>query len=130
MKTLKICRTASFVLMMAFFTVFFVYRTLDEGFDGILATTFGVIIVFGSISLYTRVKNEHNPAYLAKTEKGMIIANFVSIALMTGLSIVGFCWGLGGYFNWLYLAIVAAVIYSTTNNIILYKAKKAYDNKN
>ena len=130
MKTLKICRVASFVPMMAFFAVFFVYRTLDKGFDGILATTFGVIIVFGSISLYTRIKNENDPAYLAKTEKGMIIANFVSIVLMTALSIVGFCWGVGGYFNWLYLAIVAVVIYSTTNNIILYKAKKAYDNKN
>ena len=34
------------------------------------------------------------------------------------------------YFNWLYLAIIAAVIYSTTNNIILYKAKKAYDSEN
>ena len=113
-----------------FLIVFFVYRTLDNGFDGILATTFGVIIIFGSVSLYTRIKNENDPAYLAKTEKGMIIANFVSIVLMIALSIVGFCWGGGGYFNWLYLAVVAAVIYSTTNNIILYKAKKAYDNKN
>ena len=119
MKTLKYCRMASFVTMMAFLIVFFVYRTLDKGFDGILATTFGVIIVFGSISLYTRIKNENNPEYLAKTEKGMIIANFVSIVLMTALSIVGFCWGVGGYFNWLYLAITAAVIYSTINNIIL-----------
>ena len=90
MKTLKYCRMASFVPMMAFLIVFFVYRTLDKGFDGILATTFGVIIVFGSISLYTRIKNENNPEYLAKTEKGMIIANFVSIVLMTALSIVGF----------------------------------------
>jgi len=130
MKTLKICRVTSFVPMMAFLIVFFVYRTLDKGFDGILATTFGVIIVFGSVSLYTRIKNENNPAYLAKTEKGMIIANFVSIVLMTALSIVGFCWGVGGYFNWLYLAIIAAVIYSTTNNIILYKAKKAYEIEN
>ena len=130
MKTLKYCRTASFVPMMAFLIVFFVYRTLDKGFDGILATTFGVIIIFGSISLYTRIKNENDPAYLAKTEKGMIIANFVSIVLMTALSIVGFCWGPGGYFNWLYLAIIAGVIYSTSNNIILYKAKKAYDSKN
>lgn len=110
--------------------VFFVYRTLDKGFDGILATTFGVIIIFGPVSLYTRIKNEPNPAYLAKTEKGMIIANFVSIVLMTGLSIVGFCWGVGGYFNWLYLAIVAAVIYSTTNNIILCKSKKTFDAEN
>ena len=130
MKTLKYCRTASFVPMMAFLIVFFVYRTLDKGFDGILATTFGVIIIFGSVSLYTRIKNENDPAYLAKTEKGMIIANFVSIVLMTSLSIVGFCWGLGGYFNWLYLAIVAAVIYSTTNNIILYKSKKTFDAEN
>ena len=130
MKTLKYCRTASFLPMMAFLIVFFVYRSLDKGFDGILATTFGVIIIFGSVSLYTRIKNENDPAYLAKTEKGMIIANFVSIVLMTGLSIVGFCWGLGGYFNWLYLAIIAGIIYSTTNNIILYKAKKAYDSKN
>ena len=60
----------------------------------------------------------------------MIIANFVSTILMTALSIVGFCLGPGGYFNWLYLAVTAAVIYSTTNNIILYKAKKAYDDKN
>ena len=130
MKTLKYCRTASFVPMMAFLIVFFVYRTLDKGFDGILATTFGVIIIFGSVSLYTRIKNENDPAYLAKTENGMIIANFVSIVLMTALSIVGFCWGLGGYFNWLYLAIVAAVIYSTTNNIILYKSKKTFDAEN
>ena len=115
MKALKYCRTASFVPMMAFLIVFFVYRTLDKGFDG--------IIIFGSVSLYTRIKNENDPAYLAKTEKGMIIANFVSIVLMTALSIVGFCWGVGGYFNWLYLAIVAAVIYSTTNSIILYKRK-------
>ena len=127
MKALKYCRTASFVPMMTFLIVFFVYRTLDKGFDGILATTFGVIIIFGSVSLYTRIKNENDPAYLAKTEKGMIIANFVSIVLMTALSIVGFCMGPGGYYNWLYLAITAAVIYSTTNNIILYKAKKAYD---
>ena len=130
MKALKYCRMASFVPMMAFFAVFFVYRTLDQGFDGILATTFGVIILFGSISLYTRIKNENKPVYLAKTEKGMIIANFISIVLMSCLSIAGFCWGVGGYFNWLYMAIIAAVIYSTTNNIILYKAKKAYDNKN
>ena len=130
MKALKYCRTASFVPMMAFLIVFFVYRTLDKGFDGILATTFGVIIIFGSVSFYTRIKNESDPSYLAKTEKGMIIANFVSIVLMTGLSIVGFCWGVGGYFNWLYLAIIAAVIYSTTNNVILYKSKKAYDIEN
>ena len=130
MKALKYCRTASFVPMMAFLIVFFVYRTLDKGFDGILATTFGVIIIFGSVSLYTRIKNENDPVYLAKTEKRMIIANFVSIVLMTALSIVGFCWGVRGYFNWLYLAIVAAVIYSTTNNIILYKSKKTFDAEN
>ena len=130
MKALKYCRVASFVPMMAFLIVFFVYRTLDKGFDGILATTFGVIIIFGSVSLYTRIKNENDPAYLAKTEKGMIIANFISIVLMTALSIVGFCWGVGGYFNWLYLAIISGVIYSTTNNIILYSAKKAYDSAN
>ena len=129
MKALKYCRVASFVPMMAFLIVFFVYITLDKGFDGILATTFGLIFIFGPVSLYTRIKNENDPTYLAKTEKGMIIANFVSIILMTGLSIVGFCWGVGGYFNWLYLAIVSGVIYSTTNNIILYKAKKAYDSE-
>ena len=130
MKALKYCRTASFVPMMAFLIVFFVYRTLDKGFDGILATTFGVIIIFGSVSLYTRIKNENDPVYLAKTEKGMIIANFVSIVLMTGLSIVGFCMGPGGYFNWLYLAIIAGIIYSTTNNIILCKSKKTFDAEN
>ena len=64
MKTLKVFRIASFVPMMAFLIVFFIYRTLDKGFDGILATTFSVIIIFGSVSLYTRIKNENDPAYL------------------------------------------------------------------
>ena len=54
MKALKYFRTASFVPMMAFLIVFFVYRILDKGFDGILATTFGVIFIFGPVSFYIR----------------------------------------------------------------------------
>ena len=131
MKTLKICRMASFVPMMAFFVVFFVCRTLDSGFDGFLATVFGVMIIFGSISFYARVKNENNPAYLAKTERGMIIANFITPVLLTALYVVvGLSWEVKGYFNWLDLAVISGVVYSTANNIILYKAKKAYDTGN
>lgn len=131
MKTLKICRMASFVLMMAFFVVFFVCGTLDSGFDGFLATVFGTMIIFGSISFYARIKNENNPAYLAKTEKGMLIANFITPVLLTALYIiVDFSWELKEYFNWLGLAVISGVVYSTANNIILYKAKKAYDTGN
>ena len=131
MKTLKICRMASFVPMMAFFVVFFVCRTLDTGFDGFLATVFGVIIIFGSVSFCARVKNENNPAYLAKTERGMIIANFITPILLTALYIiVDFSWELKEYFNWLGLAVISGVIYSTADNIILCKAKKAYDTEN
>ena len=122
---------ASFVPMMAFFVVFFVCRTLDSGFDGFLATVFGVMIIFGSISFYARVKNENNPAYLAKTERGMIIANFITPVLLTALYVVvGLSWEVKGYFNWLDLAVISGVVYSTANNIILYKAKKAYDTGN
>lgn len=131
MKTLKICRMASFVPMMVFFVVFFVCRTLDTGFDGFLATVFGVIIIFGSVSFCARVKNENNPAYLAKTEMGMIIANFITPILLTALYIiVDFSWELKEYFNWLGLAVISGVIYSTADNIILCKAKKAYDTEN
>ena len=131
MKALKYCRMASFVPMMAFFAVFFVYRTMDKGFDGILATTFGVIIIFGSVSFCARVKNENNPAYLAKTEKGMLIANFITPVLLAALYIVvGLSWEVKGYFTWLGLAVISGVVYSTANNIILYKAKKAYDTEN
>ena len=131
MKTLKMCRMASFVPMMAFFVVFFVCRTLDSGFDGFLATVFGVIIIFGSISFYARIKNENNPAYLAKTERGMIIANFITPVLMAALYVVvAFSWELKEYFNWLDLAVISGVIYSTANNTILYNAKKAYDTEN
>lgn len=131
MKTLKICRMASFVPMMVFFVVFFVCRTLDTGFDGFLATVFGVIIIFGSVSFCARVKNENNPAYLAKTERGMIIANFITPILLTALYIiVDFSWELKEYFNWLGLAVISGVIYSTADNIILCKAKKAYDTEN
>lgn len=122
---------ASFVLMMAFFVVFFVCRTLDSGFDGFLATVFGVIIIFGSISFYARIKNENNPAYLAKTEKGMLIANFITPVLLAALYVVvGLSWEVKGYFTWLGLAVISGVVYSTANNIILYKAKKAYDTEN
>ncbi|MBO5108063.1 MAG: hypothetical protein J6B97_06490 [Bacteroidales bacterium] len=131
MKTLKICRMASFVPMMAFFVVFFACRTLDTGFDGFMATVFGAMIIFGSISFYARVKNENNPVYLAKTERGMIIANFITPVLLTALYIiVDFSWELKGYFTWLGLAVISGVVYSTVNNIILYKAKKAYDTGN
>lgn len=131
MKTLKICRMASFVLMMAFFVVFFVCRTLDSGFDGFLATVFGVMIIFGSVSFCARVKNENNPAYLAKTEKGMLIANFITPVLLAALYVVvGLSWEVRGYFNWLDLAVISGVVYSTADNIILYKAKKAYDTEN
>lgn len=131
MKTLKICRMASFVPMMAFFVVFFVCMTLDSGFDGFLATVFGVIIIFGSVSFCARVKNENNPAYLAKTEKGMLIANFITPVLLAALYIVvGLSWEVKGYFTWLGLAVISGVVYSTANNIILYKAKKAYDTEN
>ncbi len=130
MKTLNICRLVSFVTMLAFLVVFFVYRGLDKGFDGFLATTVGLIIIFGSVSLYARIKNENNPAYLAKTEMGMLIANFIFPVLITAFSIVGFSWKMEGYFNWLYLALISGAVYSTVNNIILYKAKKAYDTEN
>lgn len=122
---------ASFVPMMAFFVVFFACRTLDTGFDGFMATVFGAMIIFGSISFYARVKNENNPVYLAKTERGMIIANFITPVLLTALYIiVDFSWELKGYFTWLGLAVISGVVYSTVNNIILYKAKKAYDTGN
>ena len=131
MKTLKICRMASFVPMMVFFVVFFVCRTLDSGFDGFLATVFGVIIIFGSISFYARIKNENNPAYLAKTEKGMLIANFITPVLLAALYVVvGLSWEVRGYFTWLGMAVILGVVYSTADNIILYKAKKAYDTEN
>lgn len=114
-----------------FFCCFFVCRTLDSGFDGFLATVFGTMIIFGSISFYARIKNENNPAYLAKTEKGMLIANFITPVLLTALYIiVDFSWELKEYFNWLDLAVISGVVYPTANNIILYKAKKAYDTEN
>ncbi len=68
----------------------------------------------------------------ALVSAGAIIlgAMIIGVLLIIGSSIVGFCWGVEGYFNWLYLAIVSGMIYSTTNNFILYKAKKAYDAEN
>ena len=94
MKALKYCRTASFVPMMAFLIVFFVYRTLDKGFDG--------IIIFGSVSLYTRIKNENDPAYLAKNDNSQLRLyrthdSFVNSRILLGsgrifqLALSGYC---------------------------------------
>ena len=78
------------------------------------------------------MKNEDNPAYIATTKKWLLIVHNLLLALFLGVCMVlfldstmtnqkGFYFILGAFF---------LSLYQICGNIIIYKAKKAYDSEN
>ena len=129
MNTLKYCRLISFVLFLIC-SVVFVF--MNNEYDGWLALAIYFLIVAGIVSLVLRIKNENKPQYLAKTEKGMLVLNFITTVIITGFPIYGIVTDGNALKSeeWIYMAIIFGNIYSASNNMILYKLKKAYDVEN
>ena len=129
MKTLKYCRLISFVLFVAC-CIFFVF--MNKEYDGWLIVAINTLIVAGPVSLVIRIKNENKPQFLAKTETGMLILNFITPVVVTGFDIYELITNSNSLKSeiWVYMAIVLLNIYSASNNLILYKLKKAYDIEN
>lgn len=126
MKTLKYCRLISFVLFVAC-CIGFVF--MNKEYNGRLAVIVNCLIIAGIVSLMLRIKNENNPHFIAKTEKGMLILNFIIPVVITGFIIYGLITdgrSLKSEF-WIYGALVFVNIYSVSNNIILYKLKKGVE---
>lgn len=129
MKTLKYCRLISFMLFVAT-CILFVF--MNKEYDGWLIVAINVLIVAGLVSLVIRIKNENKPQFLAKTETGMLILNFITPVVVTCFAIYGLITDSHSLKSeiWVYMAIVLLNIYSASNNLILYKLKKAYDIEN
>ena len=129
MRALKYCRLISFVLFVVC-CIFFVF--MNKEYDGWLIVAINTLIVAGPVSLVIRIKNENKPQFLAKTENGMLILNFITPVVVTGFAIYGLITNSNSLKSeiWVYMAIVLINIYSASNNLILYKLKKAYDIEN
>ena len=105
---------------------------MNKEYDGWLIVAINTLIVAGPVSLVIRIKNENKPQFLAKTETGMLILNFITPVVVTGFAIYGLITNSNSLKSeiWVYMAIVLLNIYSASNNLILYKLKKAYDIEN
>lgn len=126
---MKYCRLISFVLFVAC-CILFVF--MNKEYDGWLVVALNALIVAGMISLIVRIRNENKPQFLAKTETGMLVLNFITPVVVTGFAIYGLVTDDHSLKSemWIYLAILFGNIYSVSNNLILYRLKKAYDSKN
>ena len=89
MKPLKYCRLISFALFLICSTVFVF---MNKEYDGWLAVALNALIIVGMVSLLVRIKNENKPQFLAKTEKGMLILNFITPVVVTGFAILWPCY--------------------------------------
>ena len=127
MKPLKIFR----MLSMAAGLLCFLISCLPQG-DGGYGWPMIIVLVFflviGPASLIANIKREEHPQRLTEYNKGYLIISAVLMAIVLGLCATGLILGLGTL--WMNLAFTFVTFYSLLNHIILYKAKKAYDNKN
>lgn len=131
MKTLMTLRIVSMMAMIVSYLIFIIPRIFrDEYYNETMIILLGLLIIGGPITLIARIKNEKNPEYLARTEKGMVIANFAVPVVITALTIAAIIMDRDGFIGhrfWIYVFLFFGIIYTTCNNTILYKAKKAYD---
>ena len=132
MKTLKITRLLSLIATLVFMSIAFLPKAINETDDWIMIVVLAVAFVALPINLMYYTKREKSSRYLVDTENGMLLLNvivFGILLIMNGVGLVvvlvnggGSCWG--------YLSWISVSLYIILNNIILYKAKKAYDSKN
>ena len=132
MKTLKITRLLSLIATLVFMLIAFLPKAINETDDWIMIVVLAVAFVALPINLMYYTKREKSSRYLVDTENGMLRLNvivFGILLIMNGVGLVvvlvngdGSCWG--------YLSWISASLYIILNNIILYKAKKAYDSEN
>ena len=127
MKALKLFRTLSMAGGLACFMI----SCLPEGdgeYDWPMIVVLVFFLVIGPASLVANIKREEHPQTLTEYNKGYVIMCAVLMAIVLGLCATGLILGLGSL--WMNLAFTFVTFYSLLNHIILYKAKKAYDNKN
>ena len=124
MKTLKVFRLLSMIAGLACFMIYCLPEANGEaGYDWMMIAILVLFMVIGPASLIGNIKREEHPQTLTEYKKGYVIA----CVILLGLCATGLIAGLGTL--WMNLAFTFATLYNLFNAIILYKAKKAYDNK-
>lgn len=127
MKALKLFRALSMAGGLACFMISCLPEG-DGGYDWPMIVVLVFFLVIGPASLIANIKREEHPQTLTEYNKGYVIICAVLMAIVLGLCATGLILGLGSL--WMNLAFTFVTFYSLLNHIILYKAKKAYDNKN
>ena len=128
MKTLKLLRLVSMIAGLACFMIYCLPETNGgSGYDWMMIAVLVLFMVIGPASLIGNIKREEHPQTLTEYKKGYVIMNIILFVIVLGLCATGLIAGLGTV--WMNLAFTFATLYNLFNAIILYKAKKAYDNK-
>ena len=132
MKTLKITRLLSLIATLVFMLIAFLPKAINETDDWIMIVVLAVAFVALPINLMYYTKREKSSRYLVDTENGMLLLNVIVFGILLIMNGVGLVVVLvnGGSSYWGYLSWISASLYIILNNIILYKAKKAYDIEN
>ena len=132
MKALKIFRIAALAATLLCLALSLIYNFIDDGRNWYVILFLGFFLISLPAGLIVRMKNEDNPAYIATTKKWLLIVHNLLLALFLGVCMVlfldstmtnqkGFYFILGAFF---------LSLYQICGNIIIYKAKKAYDSEN
>ena len=129
MKTLKLFRLLSMIAGLACFMIYCLPEVDGEaGYDWMMIAVLVLFLVIGPASLIGNIKREEHPQTLTEYKKGYVVMCVILFVIVLGLCATGLIVGLGTL--WMNLAFTFVTLYNLFNAIILYKAKKAYDNKN
>ena len=129
MKTLKLLRLLSMIAGLACFMIYCLTEADGEaGYDWMMIAVLVLFLVIGPASLIGNIKREEHPQTLTEYKKGYVVMCVILFVIVLGLCATGLIVGLGTL--WMNLAFTFVTLYNLFNAIILYKAKKAYDNKN
>ena len=129
MKTLKLLRLLSMIAGLVCFMIYCLPETDGEaGYDWMMIAVLVLFLVIGPASLIGNIKREEHPQTLTEYKKGYVAMCVILFVIVLGLCATGLIVGLGTL--WMNLAFTFVTLYNLFNAIILYKAKKAYDNKN
>jgi hypothetical protein len=129
MKTLKLARLLSMIAGLACFMIYCLPETnCGAGYDWAMIAVLILFLAVGPASLIGNIKREEHPQTLTEYKKGYVIMCVILFVIVLSLCATGLIAGLGSL--WMNLAFIFATLNHLFNAIILYKAKKAYDNKN
>ena len=120
MKALKIFRIAALAATLLCLVLSLIYNFIDDGRNWYVILFLGFFLISLPAGLIVRMKNEDNPVH------NLLLVLFLGVCMVLFLDSTmtnqkGFYFILGAFF---------LSLYQICGNIMIYKAKKAYDSEN